>query len=492
MLSSSLTITVSSLRWSATIILFLNEQTYFISSMPSKTSPNTLTRGRAKRALQVGSLATAVSTSYAWNALKQPFQSADAKEQELFELHLKNALKIVEGSHELRGAFMKLIQMLSMRGDLFPPEVLDILAVVQSSVPPMDYDLIRVQIENELGKAPDQLFRRFDKAAFAAASLGQVHRAQLRSGAQVVVKIQYPGVDETVEQDLKNLKVLLNILTRLARDVMRQNFDATELYQEMEQRLREELDYVNEAKNIAIFQRLFAGDDEVLIPRVYPAFSSRRVLTLECIEGYKFQEVLAPGVDRELKDWVAVKYFEITWRQICSFGVLHTDPHPGNYLITYQPRLALLDFGSVRLFPDEIRAGYRRLAQAVLGRDEKTMARCFLELGYLDPGDDPAPLVRIMYLLFEPVLEDRPYDPRDFHAVERARQVTSISLRHRILKTPGHRLFLVRALLGLESYVQQFGTVTNWHRIFRRCVTAGRGAAAKTKGRKKAKRTRRA
>ena len=298
MLSSSLTITVSSLRWSATIILFLNEQTYFISSMPSKTSPNTLTRGRAKRALQVGSLATAVSTSYAWNALKQPFQSADAKEQELFELHLKNALKIVEGSHELRGAFMKLIQMLSMRGDLFPPEVLDILAVVQSSVPPMDYDLIRVQIENELGKAPDQLFRRFDKAAFAAASLGQVHRAQLRSGAQVVVKVQYPGVDETVEQDLKNLKVLLNILTRLARDVMRQNFDATELYQEMEQRLREELDYVNEAKNIAIFQRLFAGDDEVIIPRVYPAFSSRRVLTLECIEGYKFQEVLAPGVDR--------------------------------------------------------------------------------------------------------------------------------------------------------------------------------------------------
>ena len=454
--------------------------------MPSKTSPNTLTRGRAKRALQVGSLATAVSTSYAWNALKQSFQSADEKEQELLDLHLKNALKIVEGSHELRGAFMKLIQMLSMRSDLFPTEVLDILAVVQSSVPPMDYDLIRAQVENELGKAPDQLFQRFDKNAFAAASLGQVHRAQLWSGAQVVVKVQYPGVDETVEQDLKNLKALLSALTHILRDVMRQNFDGTELYQEMEERLREELDYVNEAKNIAIFQRLFAGDDEVIIPRVYPAFSSRHVLTLEYIEGYKFQDVLAPGVDRELKDWVAVKYFEITWRQICSFGVLHTDPHPGNYLITYHPRIALLDFGSVRLFPDEIRVGYRRLTQAVLARDEKTMARCFLELGYLDPGDDPEPLVRIMYLLFEPVLEDRPYDPRDFHAVERAREVTNISLRHRIFKTPGHRLFLVRALLGLESYVQQFGTVTNWYRIFRRCVTAGGGAAAKTKGRKRA------
>ena len=434
--------------------------------MPSKTSPNTLTQGRAKRALQVGSLATAVSSSYAWNALKQPFQAADEKEQERLELHLKNALKIVEGSHELRGAFMKLIQILSMRSDLFPTEVLDILSVVQSSVPPMDYDLIRAQVENELGKDPEQLFQRFDKKAFAAASLGQVHRAQLPSGAEVVVKVQYPGVAETVEQDLKNLKALLSALTLIARDVMRQNFDATELYQEMEERLREELDYVNEAKNIAIFQRLFADDDEVIIPRVYPAFSSRRVLTLEYIEGYKFQNVLAPGVDRELKDWVAVKYFEITWQQICSFGALHTDPHPGNYLITYHPKIAILDFGSVRFFPDEIRAGYRRLTQAVLARDEKIMARCFLELGYLDPGDDPEPLVRILYLIFEPVLEDRPYDPRDFHAAERAREVTNISLRHRIFKTPGHRLFLVRALLGLESYVQQFGTVTNWHRIF--------------------------
>ena len=453
--------------------------------MSSKKSSNALTQGRAKRALQVGSLATAVSGSYAWNALKQPFQSADEKEQERFDLHLKNALKIVEGSHELRGAFLKLIQMLSMRSDLFPMEVLDILAVVQSSVPPMDYDLIRAQLENELGKEPEQLFRRFDKKAFAAASLGQVHRAQLQSGAEVVVKVQYPGVEETVEQDLKNLKALLSALTLILRDVMRQNFDASELYQEMEERLREELDYVNEANNIAIFQRLFAGDDEVIIPRVYPDFSSRRVLTLEFIEGYKFNEVLAPGVDRELKDWVAVKYFEITWRQICSFGVLHTDPHPGNYLITYHPKIAILDFGSVRLFPDEIRAGYRLLAQAILERDEKTMARCFLELGYLDPGDDPAPLFRIMYLIFEPVLEDRLYDPRDFHAVEKAREVTNISLQHRIFKTPGHRLFLVRALLGLESYVQQFGTVTNWHRIFRQCVTA----TSKKRSRKKAKRT---
>ncbi len=438
--------------------------------MPAKKQSTGLTKGRTKRALQVGSLTTSVGSSYLWHALKRPFQATGKKEQELLDLHLKNALRIVDSSRELRGAFMKLVQMLSMRSDIFPPEVVNILSVVQSSVPPMDYNLIRAQVKTELGKYPEQLFKRFDREAFAAASLGQVHRARLKSGEDVVVKIQYPGVDETVVQDLQNVKALLHIFTLITRDVLRQKFDAGEIYQEMEERLREELDYVHEANNVALFQRLFADDAEVIIPQVYPDFSSRRVLTMEFIDGYKLQDILAPGVDKELKDWVAIKYFQITWRQICEFGILHTDPHPGNYLVTYHPKLAMLDFGSVRVFPEEIRAGYRTLAKAILERDEKTMARCFVLLGYIDPGVDPAPLVRIMYSIFESVLEDRVYDPRDFDSVGKTMEVTAIGLENRIFNAPGHRLFLVRALLGLDSYVHQFGTVTNWHRLFRKCI----------------------
>ncbi|MGE0823162.1 MAG: ABC1 kinase family protein [Candidatus Binatia bacterium] len=429
-----------------------------------------MTKGRAKRALQVGSLTTSVGSSYAWHALKRPFQSASKKEQELLDLHLKNALRIVESSRELRGAFLKLVQMLSMRDDLFPNEVLNILSVVQSSVPPMEYDLIREQVRKELGQYPEQLFKNFEQDAFAAASLGQVHRARLKNGQNVVVKIQYPGVEETVVQDLQNMSALLNVLTRITRDVFRQKFDTKEIYQEMEERLREELDYLHEANNIALFQRLFADDEEVIIPQVYPDYSSRRVLTLEHIEGYKMQEILAPGVDKDLKDWVAVKYFCITWRQIFEFGVLHTDPHPGNYLVTYHPKLAMLDFGSVRLFPEEIRKGYHTLARAILARDEETMARCFVLLGFLDPGADPAPLVRVMALIFEPVLEDRVYDPHDFDSVAKTMEITAIGMENRIFNAPGHRLFLVRALLGLDSYIHQFRTVTNWHRIFRQCV----------------------
>ena len=438
--------------------------------MPTKRKSTGLTQGRAKRALQVGSLTTSVGSSYVWHALKRPFRSAGQKEQELLDLHLKNALRIVESSRDLRGAFMKLVQMLSMRNDLFPPEVLNILSVVQSSVPPMDYDLIRTQVKKELGKYPEQLFKSFNREAFAAASLGQVHKATLKNGRDVVVKIQYPGVDDTVGQDLQNLKALLHIFTLITRDVLRQKFDASEIYQEMEERLREELDYVHEANNLALFQRLFADDDEIIIPQVYPDFSSRRVLTMQYLDGYKLQDILAPGVDRELKDWVAVKYFRITWRQIVEFGALHTDPHPGNYLVTYHPKLAMLDFGSVRLFPEEIRESYLSLAKAILARDEETMARCFVVLGYLDPDDDPAPLVKIMYIIFEPVLEDRVYDPHDFDSVGKTMEITTISLENRIFNAPGHRLFLFRALLGLDSYIQQFRTITNWHRLFRECV----------------------
>ena len=444
--------------------------------MPSKPKDSGLTQGRAKRALQVGSLTSAVGGSYAWNVLKRPFQSADKKEQALLDVHLKNALRIVESSRELRGAFMKLIQMLSMRSDMLPPEVVNILSVVQSSVPPMDYTLIQDQVKKELGASPEQFFKNFEAEAFAAASLGQVHKAQLKNGADVVVKIQYPGVDKTVGQDLQNMQALLHVLTRLTRDVLRQKFEVDELYQEMQERLQEELDYVHEAKNINRFRRLFADDDEVIIPRMFPKFSSKRVLTMEYIDGYKFQDILAPGVDAELKDWVAIKYFQITWRQIFDFGVLHTDPQPGNYLVTYHPKLAMLDFGSVRVFPKEIRLDYLALARAIVERDEEEMTRCFISLGYLDLGDAPEPLIRIMYLIFEPVMEDRVYDPHDFHSAEKSVEVTAISLENRIFNAPGHRLFLVRALLGLEAYVQQFRTVTNWHRLFWECIERSEAA----------------
>ncbi len=439
------------------------------TTSPSKPR-SVITRGRAKRVLKVGELATSVGSSYVWQALRWPFRSAAKREKALLDTHIKNAIRIVDRSKELRGAFMKLVQMLSMRDDILPVEALQVLSVVQSSVPPMDYTLIRKQITRELGAPPERLFASFDEDAFAAASLGQVHKARLKSGEEVVVKVQYPGVEETVRQDLRNVKALLQTFTLIGREVMRQKIDQSDVYRELEERLHEELDYVNEAKNIALFQKMFRDDDEVVIPDVYPDLSSRRVLTMSLLEGYPFKDILGPGVDQSLKDWVALKYFRVVWRQIFEYGVLHTDPHPGNYLVTFHPRLVILDFGSIRVFPEDIRTAYHRLARAILARDQVGMAECFVRLGFLDRGDDPRALVRIMYVMFEPVLEDKNYNPRNFNSVEKVMEVAAIGLENRLFKAPGHRVFLARALMGLDAYLKQFGTVTNWHREFKRCV----------------------
>jgi len=429
-----------------------------------------LTQGRARRIFKVGGLTTSVGSSYVWQTLKRPFQSPERRQEALLETHLRNARRLVERSTELRGAFMKLTQLLSMRDDLLPAEALQVLSVVQSSAPPMSYEAIHRQVVAELGAEPDVLFERFEHEAFAAASLGQVHRAVLKGGEPVVVKIQYPGVEDTVDQDLRNVHTLLQALARLVRDIMRQDFDPSDVYRELEERLHEELDYVHEANNVALFQRMFADDPEVIIPRVYPDLSSRRVLTLGEVEGYPIADILKPGVDQSLKDWVAIKYFRVLWRQIFEFGVLHTDPHPGNYRVTYHPKLGILDFGSIRIFPEEIRRAYMRLASAMLDRDEAAIARASVDLGFIDQSADPAPFIRILGIIFEPVLEDRDYNPRDYNSVERGMEIATIGFQHRIFKAPGHRVFLERALLGLDAYLKQLGTVTNWHRLYREAL----------------------
>lgn len=448
-----------------------------------------LTTGRTRRALKVGTLTTQVGGSYLLNALKRPFQSVDERRKDMLDTHLKNALLIVERSQELKGTFLKLMQMLSMRSDLLPPDVLQVLSVVQSEVPPMPYPMIRAQIVEEFGKPPEELYATFAEDAFAAASLGQVHRATLHDGSDVVVKVQYPGVDATVGQDLKNVKALLQTFTLIARDVLRQNVDVDGVYQELAERLSEELDYENEARNTERFRTMFADDDEIVIPQPYEELVSRRVLTMSFVDGYKLADMLNPGVDQELRDWIAIKYFRTLWRQVFEFGTLHTDPHPGNYLITYHPKLAILDFGSIRIFPDAIRRAYLALAHTLLERDRKGAAHACIALGFIAEGDDPEPMLDMLDLVFDPVYEDRDYDPAEYDTVDRAMKIAAISLEKRVFKSPGHSVFLMRALVGLDSYIQQFGTRANFHRLFRDCIvaaerrtrTAGRAVAGARK-----------
>jgi predicted unusual protein kinase regulating ubiquinone biosynthesis (AarF/ABC1/UbiB family) len=430
----------------------------------------TLTSGRARRAIKIGGLASQVGSSYLWTSLRRPFLDAAGYEREILSTHLKNARRIVESSKQLRGAFMKLIQMLSTRTDLMPGEAIDILKTTQSSVPPMDYKLIAQQLRRELGKPPEQLFASFETEAFAAASLGQVHRARLKNGVEVAVKIQYPGVAATVEHDLSNLKLLLRTLQAVAGDLMRQKIDTKSIYAELEERLREELDYVIEARNINEFRRLLADEADVMIPQVIKELSTRRVLTMTYLDGYRLSDIFGEQADLELRTWVARKYYRLIWRQILEFGVLHTDPQPGNYLVTYHPRLGILDFGSVRHFSETIRRASLQLAQGMLAGDDKNVGAALLKLGYLDRGQDPAPLIKVIYVLFEPVIIDRVYHPDEYDVVRKAAEVGEMAFAHKLYKSPRHSIFLLRALIGLDGIMRGLAVKTNYCTLFRECI----------------------
>jgi predicted unusual protein kinase regulating ubiquinone biosynthesis (AarF/ABC1/UbiB family) len=429
-----------------------------------------ITSGRVRRAMKVGELASQVGSSYLWNQLRRPFQSAPARERDLLETHIRNAQRIVESSKQLRGAFMKLIQMLSIRKDLLPGEALDVLRATQSSAPPMSYATIAEQIRKEIGKRPEAIFSSFDQTAFAAASLGQVHRAVTRDGVDVAVKIQYPGVEDTVEQDLQNLKLLLRTLQALGHDVMRQEIDTRAVYTELEQRLREELDYVNEARNMTEFGRRLGDDRDLMLPRFIKELSSRRVLTMTYIDGYPLADVMGPEVDLELREWVARKIHAVAWRQILELGLLHTDFHPGNYIVSHHPRLGVLDFGSIRRFPEPVRKANLQVARAILSGDDKSLGAAMVRLGYLGIEQHAAPMVKIIHILFEPMRFDREFDPLEYDTVAKVAQVGEIALENRLYKSPAHSVFLIRALVGLEGITRGLGVRANYRRIFAEAI----------------------
>ena len=429
-----------------------------------------LTTGRARRAMKMGELASQVGYSYLWTSIRRPFLNAPARDRELLETHIRNAQRIVEGSAQLRGAFLKLIQMLSMRHDLLPGEALDVLKATQSSVPPMSYPMISEQIRKELGARPEQLFRNFDQTAFAAASLGQVHRARLKDGRDVAVKVQYPGVAGTVDQDLKNLKILLKTLGSIARDVMRQKVDVNTIYGELEVRLKEELDYYLEARNMTEYGKFFADDPDIIVPQVIKELSSRRVLTMTFIDGYPLMDVLGGAVEEELRRWVARKCSEFAWRQVLEFGSLHTDFHPGNYLVTYHPKLGVLDFGSVRHFSEPVRKGYLQVSKAIIDEDDKALAVGLVKLGYIDRTQDPKPMLKVIHILFEPMYTRGEFDPTSYDTVKKAQQVGELALENKLYKSPDHSVFLLRALVGLEGIIMRLGVKDDYRSIFERCV----------------------
>lgn len=304
--------------------------------------------------------------------------------------HRRNAEALYQLAARLQGLMIKPCQFLSSRADLVPDEYIDVLSRLQDKVPPRPYSEIRQVIRRELGGWPEDLYASFDQRPIAAASLAQVHRARLHNGRDVAVKVQYPGIEVIAGADLKNMMLLARMLSRIERP-----FDFTPIVRELENMVPLELDFENEGRNAEIIARNLRHRPEIVVPGIVWERTSRRVLTMDFIEGYKVTDIAAlkaAGIDPPR---VAQLLTEAFCEMLLINGFFHADPHPGNLIVQPGPRIGLIDFGLSKRFPAAFRRAFVELTRAIILKDDPATARAFQALGFKARTNDPKTFIAL-------------------------------------------------------------------------------------------------
>jgi predicted unusual protein kinase regulating ubiquinone biosynthesis (AarF/ABC1/UbiB family) len=361
---------------------------------------------RGKRLFKLASMTASVAGGYAKSKVKQAL-GGDAEEEER-SFRKASGERIAATLGELKGAAMKVGQFASAAKELFPPEVTEALTKLQREAPPMEYEVIAEVIESELGAPPEVLFQSFDREPFAAASIGQVHRARTDDGREVVVKVQYPGVDHALDSDLQQVKLALKLGGLIKVD--KRMVDAT--FAELRARMEEELDYCNEADNVRLFHRFHADHEGVAVPDVVGERSAKRVLTLTYEAGRPLTELGEPGVPQSLRDTIGTRLAEMLTRQLYELRTIHGDPNPGNFAFRDDGTLVIYDFGCVKSFDDEGLAKMNAILVAAFRRDYAGLDRALIDVGRMKPDKsiDPADYDRWLAALAEPIYEEGAYD----------------------------------------------------------------------------------
>lgn len=291
---------------------------------------------------------------------------------------------------ELGTTFIKLGQILSTRADLIGPELAEELSKLQSSTPPDPVEEVHALITEELGAAPEDIFQEFDPVAFASASIGQVHHAVLRDGQAVVVKVQHTGIEERVRNDLEILIQLAELAEHYSKDIARYRPLATA--REFAHTLRDELDFTREQNNLSRFARNFRDDAMITIPASYPQFCSRRVLTMDCLNGIELTDRKALQDSEIDLSEIAKRGANMFLQMVFRDGFYHADPHPGNLMVLPGSVIGLLDCGMVGRVDEELREQIEDLLMAAIDRDSKRLQECVVELGNVPTDFDRAML----------------------------------------------------------------------------------------------------
>lgn len=346
-----------------------------------------MAQSSGKRFMKLAGMTASIAGKAAKNSLKHLSSDEEIRLQARSDMMQDVGIQIAETLGEMKGAVMKVGQIASQYKDVFPPEVATALEKLQKDAPPMPYTQIKAQVERELQGNISELFTQFEETPFAAASIGQVHKAVLPSGQHVVVKVQYPDVDKNCDSDLKQVRMALKIagVLNMSRALQEQ------LFAEIRQSLHDELDYVKEAHNLRIFGGFHSRDDGIIIPRVISSHSSKRVLTLTEEMGEPL--AVAATWDNEIKQKIATHLFHFTAGQLFGLYRMHCDPHPGNFAFRADGSVVAYDFGGIRSYSDSEVQLFRRFAQHAIKGDVTALEQDLIALevrrddSSLVPGD---------------------------------------------------------------------------------------------------------
>jgi len=428
-------------------------------------------QSRLERLARLGFAAGELAVSGALEGLRRLAQQQPASGPRL--LSAANAERLAERLAHLRGAAMKLGQMLSLQGeDVLPPEFARALAGLRAEAAPMPVEQLRRVLGREYGRGWERRFARFDWDPIAAASIGQVHRARTRDGRELAMKIQYPGVARSITSDVDNVAALLRLFNLLPFDV-----DVAGIVAEAKRQLLQEADYRAEAGFLEHYAQLVADVPLLIVPRVHRDFTTTRVMAMDYVEGEPLESLAGAEVPQAQRDAVGTLLERLLFRELFEFRVMQTDPNFANYLVQPGGRVVLLDFGATRAFSAQFVANFARITRAVIDDELETVARYAVAIGYITAEDPPERVraaVDVIRLVCEPLRQRGLYDFAASDLPARARALGfELAIRRGLLRAPPpETMFLHRKLVGSFLLLAKIGARVDANRLVQPLIDA--------------------
>ncbi len=412
---------------------------------------------RVKRYSKVTTSMTSLATKFAG----KKYLNFDLSDQ-------KYAAQITEILGNLKGPLMKVAQLSATIPDLLPEEYARKLAELQSNAPPMSWVFVKRRMKAELGENWEKNFIDFDKDASFAASLGQVHKAKLNGNEIVACKLQYPDMSSAVIADLNQLKIIFKIYSSYNKSIQ-----IREIYKEIEARLKEELDYKLEHRHLKIFEHMHKKNTFIKIPKVHKQLSTQRLLVMEYLDGRKLIEY--KNSSQKVRNDLAKKLFMAWYFPFYKYGIIHGDPHLGNYSVNKNNNINLFDYGCVRIFPAKFVKGVIDLYFALKEKNNEKIKLAYKAWGFKDIDDKLMNVLNKWALfLYDPILKNEVRKIQDsdsgIYGAKIAGEVHKELRKYGGVKPPREFVFMDRAAVGLGSIFIHLKAEINWYKLFHELI----------------------